>query len=93
MTDKLEQTKNQSAFKTKTKAINKVLASQLKEDRTTERYTMRNLSGHLGVPHSFIGKIEQMGRRLDIGEFILYCRAMGKDPVEILKTVIKQSKS
>ena len=93
MTDKVEQAKTQSAFKTKAKAVNEVLASQLKEDRTTERYTMRQLSSLLDVPHSFIGKIEQQGRRLDVGEFILYCRAMGKDPVAMLQTVIKQTKS
>jgi hypothetical protein len=75
-------------MKVKAKEINVKMAEHLKTLRLGDRYTMRQLAGVLGTPHSFIGKIEQQGRRLDVGEFILYCRAMGKDPVAELKTIV-----
>ena len=74
-------------MKEKAKQINKKMAQHLKMLRLDDKYTMRQLASIIGTPHSFIGKIEQQGRRLDVGEFIEYCRAMGKDPVVELKTI------
>ena len=36
--------------------------------------TQRTFGNKLGVVHSFIGKVETGDRRLDIFEFIAYCR-------------------
>ncbi|NQZ06165.1 MAG: helix-turn-helix transcriptional regulator [Algicola sp.] len=64
------------------------MAVHLKELRQEENLTMRALADILGTPHSFIGKIEQQGRRLDVAEFIIYCRAMEKDPVAVFQNIV-----
>ena len=78
-----------SDFKTKAKIQNERMADHLRTIRLQERFTMRSLAKELGTPHSFVGKLEQQSRRLDVGEFTLYCQALGKDPVEVLKQVIR----
>ena len=45
---------------------------------------MRSLAQVLGTPHSFIGKIENQERRLDVVEFVRYCTALEVDPHEAL---------
>ena len=75
-------------MKDEVKQINKKMAAHLRTIRQDEGFTMRKLSDVIGTPHSFVGKIEQQGRRLDVGEFIIYVRAMGKDPAKVLETII-----
>ncbi|MFT4928674.1 MAG: transcriptional regulator with XRE-family HTH domain [Phenylobacterium sp.] len=75
-------------MKDEAKITNQKLASQLKEIRYEQSITMRSLADALGMPHSFVGKTEHQGRRLDIGEFIHYCKALAKDPAQVLKTII-----
>ena len=41
----------------------------------------------MGVVHSFIGKVETGDRRLDIFEFITYCRALELDPGEVIREI------
>lgn len=53
-----------------------ILTKWLKEQRTTKGLTMRDLAQKLDVPHSFIGKVEQCERKLDIIEYIKYCEAL-----------------
>jgi hypothetical protein len=91
MTDNVDPNKAKYSLKNQSSAVNSTLANHLKEVRTKERYTMRALANILDVPHSFIGKTEREGRRLDVGEFINYCQAMEQDPVDILKAVMAQS--
>ena len=67
---------------------NEKMAGYLKELRHEKCYTMRALADKIGVPHSFIGKIEQKSRRMDIGEFILYCQALERDPVRALRAIM-----
>ena len=43
---------------------------------------MRELAEKLDVPHSWVGKVEQMERRLDIIEYIRLCQCIGIDPVD-----------
>ena len=38
----------------------------------------------MGVIHSFVGKVETGDRRLDVFEFIDYCRALDWNAAEIL---------
>lgn len=41
---------------------------------------MRDLGAKLKIHHSWVGKIEQGERRLDIVEYLRICRALGIDP-------------
>ena len=74
-------------FKDNSKQINEKMSKHLKTIRLEEKFTMRQMSSFLDVAHSFIGKTEQQHRRLDVGEFIEYCRAMGRDPVTELRVI------
>ncbi len=48
---------------------------------------MRELGEKLGVIHSWVGKIEQGERRLDIIEYLRLCNALQIDPNEGLELV------
>lgn len=67
---------------------NKVLMQWLKEQRKEKGHTMRTLSQIIGTPHSFIGKVENQERRLDIVEYIRYCKALEVDPIEGLNKIL-----
>lgn len=67
---------------------NKVLTAWLKEKRKEKGHTMRTLSEIINTPHSFIGKVENQERRLDVIEYIRYCKALGVDPIEGIKHVL-----
>lgn len=82
-----------SNLKIKAKEINKTLGSELKANRTEQRFTMRALAERLETPHSFIGKTEQLNRRLDVGEFIYYCEALEVDAVTVFKKLVAQTKA
>ena len=68
--------------KTVSSEENKRLTKWLKDKRHEKGHTMRSLAQVLGTPHSFIGKIENQERRLDVIEFIRYCEALEVDPYE-----------
>ncbi|MBD1574840.1 helix-turn-helix domain-containing protein [Vibrio rumoiensis] len=64
------------------------LIEWLKEARAERGLTMRELAVELDVPHSYVGKVEQCERKLDVLEYVRYCEALGVDPdlgVSILK--------
>lgn len=75
-------------MKDQAKAVNHIMAGHLKIKRQDENLTMRQLATRLETPHSFIGKIELKGRRLDVGEFVAYCKALGCDPVVELQAIV-----
>ncbi|WP_192877815.1 helix-turn-helix domain-containing protein [Haemophilus influenzae] len=50
----------------------------------------RALGKKMGVLASFIGKVETGDRRLDILEFIQYCKGLDLDPVQILDDIEKR---
>lgn len=62
-----------------------MLISWLKNARIEQGLTMRDLGVLIDEPHQFIGKIESAERRLDIYEYVEYCKALNIDPVEGLK--------
>lgn len=61
------------------------LTSWLKDARLKQGLSMRQLAEKLDCPHSFIGKVEQGERRLDVIEFIEYCMALKISPNEGIK--------
>ena len=65
------------------------LLEWLRVHRKTKGLTMRDLAKRLDVHHSWIGKIEQGERRLDVVEYLRICKALKIDPHEGLALVKK----
>ncbi|MEZ8771213.1 helix-turn-helix domain-containing protein [Vibrio sp. 10N.286.52.C3] len=62
----------------------------LKDERLKQKLSMRELAARLGCPHSFIGKIEQGERRLDIIEYLSYCEALTISPHSGLDLILNK---
>lgn len=56
------------------------LIEWLKAARIDRGLTMRELAAELGVPHSYVGKVEQCERKLDVLEYVRYCEALKINP-------------
>jgi transcriptional regulator with XRE-family HTH domain len=52
--------------------------------------SQQKLASHIGKPQSFVAKYEGGERRLDVIEFIVIARAIGADPLRILRAVIRK---
>ena len=52
--------------------------------------TQQKLAKRVGKPQSFIAKYEGGERRLDVVEFVVIARAIGTDPVRILRAVARK---
>lgn len=59
----------------------------LKDARTQAGISQRELARRLGKPPSFVNKIEQLERRLDILEFIAIAHALSIDPTDLLNAI------
>lgn len=78
-------------MKDEVKATNENVAKYLKELRLNEGLTMRVLAPRIKTPHSFVSKTEKQGRRMDVGELVLYCQAMNSAPDKALQEIIALS--
>lgn len=61
----------------------------LKDARTKANISQRELARRLGKPPSFVNKIEQLERRMDVLEFVAIAEAMGMQADELLKDMRK----
>ena len=61
----------------------------IKVARNEQGVSQRELARRLGRPPSFVNKIEQLERRLDVVEFIAIARALDLNPEILLKSVIE----
>ena len=61
------------------------LVAWLKTSRLKQDLTMRDLGELLNMPHQFIGKVESGERRLDVYEYVQYCKSLNIDPVKGLE--------
>ena len=52
------------------------LIEWLKAARLGHSLTMRELASELGVPHSYVRKVEPCERKLDVLEYLRYCQAL-----------------
>jgi hypothetical protein len=52
--------------------------------------TQQRLADRLKKPQSFVAKYEGGERRLDVVEFVAVVRALGADPVRILKSLVRR---
>jgi transcriptional regulator with XRE-family HTH domain len=55
--------------------------------RKEAKLTQRQLADRLGREHSFVWRIEQGERRLDVVEFYWVCKALGQKPNEVIGTL------
>ena len=58
----------------------RLLLAWLRMQRKDRKLTMRMVASALGVAHSWIGKVEQGERRLDVLEYMAMCEVIGCDP-------------
>ncbi|ECF7065216.1 XRE family transcriptional regulator [Salmonella enterica subsp. enterica] len=56
----------------------------LREARIASSITQQEVASAFGKPQSFIAKVESGERRLDVVEFVRYCRLVNIEPVSIL---------
>ncbi len=56
------------------------LTNWLKQARQDQKFSMRALAERMDKPHSFVQKVEQGERRLDVVEYVWYCRELGVNP-------------
>jgi transcriptional regulator with XRE-family HTH domain len=61
--------------------------AQVTQARKRAGFTQRALAEALGKPPSFVAKVEQGERRLDILEFIAIARAIGIREVDLIRVI------
>lgn len=66
-----------------------VLRHSLKSQGKAQRLTMRSLAQRIARPHSFVQRVEEGDRRLDLVEYVRYCIALGINPQTGLDLVLK----
>lgn len=65
------------------------LTAWLKQERELQQLSMRALAERMDKPHSYVQKVEQGERRLDVVEYVWYCHSLKIDP-QIGLTLIRQ---
>ena len=68
------------------------LRAALRSLRETAELSQRDLAGKLSVPHSWVAKVESGERRIDFIELCWVIEACGKNPVELLPTLVPAGK-
>jgi len=59
----------------------------LKQARLEAGVTQDELARRLGRPQSFISKCESGERRVDVVEFLAFCRALGVEAAKMLREI------
>jgi len=57
----------------------------LKNARLERELSIRDVATLIDEPHQIVSKIEKGQRRLNVYEYVQYCRALAIDPVDGLK--------
>ena len=64
------------------------LIKWLKQSRLDKNLTIRDLAVLIDEPFQFVSKVENCQRRLNVYEYVQYCKALGVSPndgLELLK--------
>ena len=77
-----------SEFEKVTTPTHVTIARHLTLYRQARGLSQRVLTQQLGAPTSFIGKCEQQGRRIILGEFLRYCAVLEVNQVEFIKCIV-----
>lgn len=65
----------------------RALCTLLREQRERQGLTQASVAKKLGKPQPFVARYESGERRLDVIEFLHVSRAIGIDPIKLLKQV------
>lgn len=76
-----------SPLKSIYEAAYRALLVALVQARLKADMTQQQLADKLGRPQSFVSKVENGDRRLDVIEFLEICRLLGADATALLKQV------
>lgn len=79
-------------MKSPTSSLYVRLIASLVDARNDIELTQQQLADRLDKPQSYVAKIEVCERRLDIGEFVDYARALGREPEELFAAIYKSAK-
>ena len=63
----------------------------LKAARKDAGVVQQELADKLGKPQSFVAKVEGGERRIDVIEFIAIAKAIGRDPLRLLKQYLEDA--
>lgn len=63
------------------------LIDDLRAERKVAGLTQQALADKLAKPQSFVAKVEGYERRLDVIEFVHWCRVLDVDGAEFLKSI------
>lgn len=65
------------------------LCSLLRQLRESKELTQAELSTLLKQPQSFVSKVESGQRKLDLRQFVIYVRALDRDPIQVFRQFVK----
>jgi transcriptional regulator with XRE-family HTH domain len=68
-----------------------VFCAAIIKARKNAGLTQQQLAKRLSRPQSFVAKYEGGERRIDVTEFIHIVRAIGADPVRVLRALMRQT--
>lgn len=71
----------------------RAVAEILKETREASGLTQRDLATRVGRVRSVIGMIESQQRQVNVPELITLSDAMGADPVDVFKRIVRATKA
>ena len=71
----------------------RAVAAVLAEARERGNLTQRQLAARLKRPHSVVGMIESNQRQVNVPEFIAMAEAIGADPAELFRRVLRERKA
>jgi transcriptional regulator with XRE-family HTH domain len=66
------------------------LCALLIATRRAAGLTQQQVAQKLDRPQSFLAKVERGERRLDVVEFIAMARVLGREPVELMATLVRE---
>ncbi len=69
------------------------LRRELKTARERAGLSQRELGGRLGVPHSWVAKVESGERRVDLVEFCWFVSACGLDPLGVFESLLRDKRA
>jgi ribosome-binding protein aMBF1 (putative translation factor) len=81
-------TQNEYMRKTITTNEYSQLIASLKNRRQSLGWSMRELAEKLGESHSFVQRVEDLERRLDVFEYTVYCAVLELDPLVGIRTMV-----